>query len=219
MMNAGCNRCWSGVKALGMVVIMVAGLFACARPATLYLSLGRDLDSPPAVVGDRSTVSIQPFAEEFATEDQVGHQYLTSGEKVTVKAGKGSAAHALDLMIQQELWRQGAPARINHHDWDLSVAGLGQFPDSVQYVIGGRINKFWIESTSKMVYTEFKSSMELVCVIGLVQEKKIIERTVQVSSEVVKVTDDAKTMDEVANACLRQAAKETVQKLPFVNYR
>jgi hypothetical protein len=93
--------------------------------------------------------------------------------------------------------------------WDKSPGGLDSLPKDLSLVIGGKIDSFMVEARSGITITNIQYRVKMKALIGEIEERKVVIRTVESTPKDKKMGFDP---DKV-NAKLNSTLTEVIQKL------
>ena len=201
------TRLSSQTRLVFPLLALLCSLAACAVPANRYLAAGPtelNHDNAP----NTAVVLLRPFTETFATDSQIGRHLFTRDRQTKLLVKPGHVSQALDALLLQDLTTKRIAVAHDGNAWDQSPEGLAAFTEPTRLLISGRITRLALNVDEKLVSGKARIEMEVECVLGLVNDKKVIRRNVHVSQEMIRVSFDQKELEKLLADCLKEASQE-----------
>ena len=154
---------------IGMLLIVLSG---CAKKGPILLSVAYEPPEDKVAVAKKITVGVSPLKENRDKKSSVVGVAKGSGEVVNDLVIQGTAAGLATDSLKDALSARGMTVK-DSADWDLTAAGIKA--EGVDVVIGGEVQKLWVESTSEAFRTYMKAAVTVKFVVADVTEKKIVQ--------------------------------------------
>ena len=155
---------------IGMLLIVLSG---CAKKGPILLSVAYEPPEDKVAVAKKITVGVSPLKENRDKKSSVVGVAKGSGESVVNDLViQGTASGLVADSLKDALAARGMTAK-DATDWDLTAGGINA--EGVDVVIGGEVQKLWIESTSEAFRTTMKAAVTVKFVVADVTEKKIVQ--------------------------------------------
>jgi len=190
-----------------LLAALCLALSACAVPTHITLVPGRTAP-PPATPEARATVLLHPFAEGFTPDASIGSHQHAGNRQTSLQVRRGAVGQALDGLLHRELAARNIVAASDGSRWDLSPEGLAAFAAPARLLLTGRITALRINADETVTTGKARAEMDVECVLGLVQEQKVIRRSVHVAQEMVTFSINRQKLEKLLNDCLITASKE-----------
>jgi hypothetical protein len=92
--------------------------------------------------------------------------------------------------------------------WDRTAEGLDRLPRDLSLVIGGKIDSFMVEAKSGITITTIQYTVKVEALIGKIEERKVVIRTVESSPKDKKMGFDPDKVNAELNSILTEVIQE-----------
>jgi hypothetical protein len=190
-----------------LLVLMLLVQAGCSPPGILYLKPGRYLQ--PVALNEKSAqISLQRFTESFRRNENVG-SHLIGRHVQALRVKPGQLSDALDTMLGDALVQDNVSFK-RGSGWDRDLAGLQSYKGRAALVFGGEITEFSIKITTGVtrLTSNIDISMDVDCLTGLVDEEKIIRKTVRMNKTMLRFSADQKEIEKVIDVFLADIVEQ-----------
>lgn len=192
------------------LVLMLLVQAGCAPPGVLYLTPGRYL-APIASGEDRAQIVLERFAESFSADEFLG-QHLIGKREQSLKVKPTLVSGTIDTLLGDTLSNKNV-VFTRGSGWDRGLAGLKTYEGRAALVLSGEITQFSIKAKTGLtrLTSTLDISMDIDCLVGFVDEGKIVRKTVHMDEKVLKFSANQKAMEKVVDTFLADVV-EQIQK-------
>jgi len=176
----------------------------CAGPQTYLLRVGIDPGLSPSLPQDGKTlsVSLAPF-QDLRTENELGTR-TRQGIKDTYLP-EGSLSTVFTDRIEEWFSNAGFSVR-RIPSWDFTPDSLKGF--STDLVVGGKIDEFKVNTTSKFANHTTSVKCLFHFVIGNTRDRSIITQKIESSSEATSASSSLHIVEKVISDALSQGLSQ-----------
>ena len=132
------------------------------------------------------TIGVQTFEDARRNKDDVGRRIRLRGQVDIFRSDLVPINEAVTQAVRDYLKSRGHRV-VDIQRWDLSAGGLSAVPDTIDRVIGGKVEVLWTEAESFVTHTKIKSRVKLLIYIGKVEKRKVIMRKVESTPEMTEI--------------------------------
>lgn len=191
---------------LALVFVLFA---ACGTSKTYRVDIRYVPQTPPRIKVEAATVGLTPFLDRRDRGKDVGMRNRLDGSLDRYTTAPASVSESVGQAVQKLLRANGL--NIVPAEWDLSVGSVSQIDTDV--VVGGEINRFWSHADSLAGRTVIKSEVELTIYVGKPKEGKVLQQTMEMSSEITDVIFSEERIEEALNELLSVIIEDAFEKL------
>jgi hypothetical protein len=195
------------VYAVLMVFGLIAALSGCAGSKIYLMDLNYLAEKKAAPTA--TVVGICPFEDvrESTDKDLVGVRYHGKKHVDLFKLEGVSLSEAVTQAVRDYFTDNGIKVT-DCKGWDGSPEGLDRLPRDLDRVIGGTIDSFMIEAKSGVSITTISYTIKMRVLIGKIDERKVVIRTVESTPRDKTVGFDPEKIKGKLNSIVTEALQK-----------
>lgn len=197
-------------KSFWLLVLIFLLLAACGASKTYLVDIRYVPQSPPSPKVKQGVVGMAPFVDRRSRKNDVAIRNKLDGSVDRYTTAPASVSERIKKAVEKFL-RHYDFKFVEIQEWDLKVENLSKVDTDL--VVGGEIKRFWSRADSLAGRTIITTEVELAIYLGKPREGKVLQQTIEMSSEITEIIFSQQTVEEALNELLSEIIEEAFAKL------